>query len=796
MRIRHQIFSPDYQFYWSAVLKSQIGFLLGAVVIGVGCFGKTMNPATATDDVPLKVAEGFEARLVAGPPLVTHPAMACFDESGNLYVCNNAGVNLSNEELERDRPNEIRRLSDSDGDGRYDTSTVFADQMTFPMGCVWLDGSLYVASPPSIWRLTDSDGDGIAEQRDVLVDRFGFSGNAASIHGCFLGPEGRLHWTDGYHGHEITDSSGRITSKREGSYLFSCRPDGSDVRIHCGGGMDNPVEVDFTESGDMLGTVNILYTRPRVDAVVHWLHGGAYPHRQNVLAELKTTGDFLPPVHPFGHVAVSGTTRYRSGEMDPNWKDHWFATFFNGGQVVRLNLEKQGSTYQATQHEFLTSSSREFHPTDVLEDADGSLLVVNTGGWFYRGCPTSQFAKPEWLGGIYRIRRTEATPPADPRGLKIDWAGQSADDLVGLLRDVRFAVRDRAINRLVELGSATDGRAVIRTLTTRFEHEVVPVRQSMIWTLCRIAQSDVSGPIATDALIAGLSDPDPTIRQSTCQAFSWIDPAIDSKKLIPLLTDSDAAVRLQAAATLGQIGDVKSIEPLVSALTRPMIDRQEEHAILYALIEIGQPEKIRQAVDWQDPQLLAAALIVLDQIEGGNLSFPEVARGLDSTEASTRNQAVAIVNSHADWTPEVTGWIEPWLTTESVEGREEMIRSLLSLRLSDVAIAELVGQTLASNQSSQVNQLLFQSIAQSSGVEPHASWIEPLRSRISEQDDSVVVEVIRAVAALRGERFAAELRTISEDTNRPFSIRMAALSASVQSGGNLSDSTFDQLVEL
>ena len=51
--------------------------------------------------------------------------MACFDDSGRLYVCNNAGVNMSNEELEENLPNSIRRLVDSDQDGKFDSSTVF-----------------------------------------------------------------------------------------------------------------------------------------------------------------------------------------------------------------------------------------------------------------------------------------------------------------------------------------------------------------------------------------------------------------------------------------------------------------------------------------------------------------------------------------------------------------------------------------------------------------------------------------------------------------------------------------------
>ncbi|MBT3891631.1 MAG: dehydrogenase, partial [Planctomycetaceae bacterium] len=277
----------------------------------------------------IDVPEGFSIELVAGPPLVEHPTFATFDDHGKLYVCNNAGVNLSADDLEAQLPNSINLLEDTDGDGKFDKSTVFADKMTFPMGGVWHEGSLYVASPPNIWRLTDTTGDGIADKRDIIVDRFGFSGNGASIHGCFLGPDCRLYWCDGYHGHEFKDKDGNVTTSRKGSYIFSSTIAGTDVRRHSGGGMDNPVEVDFTPAGEVLGTVNIFYTRPRADCLVHWLHGGAYPHREQVLAELQTTGPVLGPVHQFGHVAISGTLRYRSGALNHQWRDNMFATFFN-----------------------------------------------------------------------------------------------------------------------------------------------------------------------------------------------------------------------------------------------------------------------------------------------------------------------------------------------------------------------------------------------------------------------------------------------------------------------------------
>jgi glucose/arabinose dehydrogenase len=354
------------------------------------------------------------------------------------------------------------------------------------MGGVWHDGSLYVASPPNIWRLTDTSGDGIADKRDIIVDRFGFTGNAASIHGCFLGPDGRLYWCDGYHGHEFKDKDGNVIISRKGSYIFSSTIAGTDVRRHSGGGMDNPVEVDFTPAGEVLGTVNIFYTRPRVDCLVHWLHGGAYPHREQALAELQTTGPVLGPVHRFGHVAISGTLRYRSGALNQQWRDNMFATFFNSGKVVRVELERSGATYSAVQREFISSENREFHPTDLVEDADGSLLVVDTGGWFYRGCPTSQFARPDVLGAIYRVRRDGMTTQIDPRGNRLDWPAQTPAQLAQLLGDPRYAVRQRAI-----FESAARGQSAITTLRQTIERPDSLNRQGAIWALTNIVGQEI-----------------------------------------------------------------------------------------------------------------------------------------------------------------------------------------------------------------------------------------------------------------------------------------------------------------
>ncbi|MFO0899705.1 MAG: PVC-type heme-binding CxxCH protein [Pirellulales bacterium] len=392
----------------------------------------------------LSVPPGFEVEVVAGPPLVEHPLMACFDERGRLFVAEAAGVNLPSEALLEQKPNSIRLLEDSDGDGRFDRGQVFADQMTFPQGALWRDGALYVCSPPNLWKLEDTDGDGRCDRRTPLVGKFGFNGNAADIHGPFAGPDGWLYWCDGRHGHDIDQPDG---AKTEGlaARIFRCRPDGSGLETVCGGGMDNPTELAFTAAGEPLATVNILLSRPqRVDAIVYGIEGGVYPYHE-CYREFRRTGELLPAVGPLGWVAVSGIVRYRGQALGDDLQGNFFTAQFNPHRVQRHVVEREQAGFRIRHEDFLTSTNHDFHPTDVLEDADGSLLVIDTGGWFRNGCPTSQIAKPEVTGAIYRVRRTGVERPTDPRGTKIAWSELNAAGLAALLDDPRPAVRDRAI---------------------------------------------------------------------------------------------------------------------------------------------------------------------------------------------------------------------------------------------------------------------------------------------------------------------------------------------------------------
>ena len=87
----------------------------------------------------------------------------------------------------------IRLLEDTDGDGVFDRSAVFADRLDAAgRRAVWYRNSLYVASPPDVLRFAGATG-----ARQTVVTGWTLSSNAASLHGPFFGPDGWLYLTDG-----------------------------------------------------------------------------------------------------------------------------------------------------------------------------------------------------------------------------------------------------------------------------------------------------------------------------------------------------------------------------------------------------------------------------------------------------------------------------------------------------------------------------------------------------------------------------------------------------------------------
>lgn len=733
------------------------------------------SQAVAVDDPDWKLPAGFTIELVAGSDLVQHPTMGGFDDQGRLYLCDGPGDNLPAKDLLANPPHSIKRLEDTDGDGKFDRVVTFADKLVFPQGALWHDGAIYTASPPNIWRLRDTDGDGVCDERKILVSEFGFTGNAADIHGCFLGPEGRIYWCDGRHGHTFIDEHGRTISKGLAARLFSCKTDGTDVQEFAGGGMDNPVEVAFTEEGEPLGTVAIYDNHPdRVDALIHWVYGGAYPYAQQVLGEFKKTGPLLPAVRYYGRVAPAGIARHRSAAWGPNYTDNLFHAQFNTHRIVRTKLTRDGATFRGDDEDFLVSEDQDVHLTDVIEDADGSLLVVDTGGWFRQGCPNSQIAKPEILGGVYRIRKADAAKIDDPRGLAIDWNAIDAGELTSLLDDGRPVVRDRAADQLVKQMQPDESAVLaafeVMTKTTADSR----VLSKLIWVLARSA-----APQARAGLLEATSAADPRLRQIAVRAIGTLRDSAAGKRVTELLTDPDFAVRREAATALGRIGRAEAVTALLTAISHADGDRFLEHALIYALIQLNDGSQTIAGLDSESTSVRRGALIALDQNDDPKLTRDVVAKLLDTPDAVLQRTVLGVMQRHSDWADGVLAFLKQRLGAATLADSErDLLRDTILAYKADAKVQQIVADALTGTATALPQRaFLLEVIERSefSGKTIPAAWAEQLAKHLNHSDEAIARQAVSAAGRIGGEAFDDALLALAGETQRPDDLRVAAL---------------------
>jgi putative membrane-bound dehydrogenase-like protein len=485
----------------------------------VTLFAIAVLPVPTYADPPLKVPAGFTIEKVAGLPLVKYPVAMDFDDKGRLYVTEMAGP-IAREDVAAQKPlHRILRLEDTDGDGKFDKSITYADGLPFPEGIMVLNGSVYSACPPKIWKFTDTDGDGKSDQREVWFDGKTLTGCANDMHGPFKGPDGFIYWTKGaFAKQEMTLGNGKKFTTRA-SHVFRAKPDGNGLEVMMTGGMDNPVGLAFTASGDIIVSNTFLQhpAEGKRDGLIHAVPGGVWGKDHDPIYEHPwTSPKTMPIMTHMGPAAPAGINRYDSNAFGEDYRGNLFCSQFNLRKISRHVMVPKGSTYETKDSDFVWSDDPDFHPTDVREALDGSLLVIDTGGWYKLCCPSSQLVKAESLGGIYRVRKvggalTYVKPPPQHLELTPDhenrrWAEQATRP---------------GIPRLLELaGTATD---------QHLDHAAT-------FALIRIGDFD--------ATQRGLTSANPRTQRAALAALE----AIDSKRLkstdvLPLLASESEPLR-------------------------------------------------------------------------------------------------------------------------------------------------------------------------------------------------------------------------------------------------------------
>jgi putative membrane-bound dehydrogenase-like protein len=178
------------------------------------------------------VAPGFEVNLWAGDPQIHKPIHMNFDEKGRLWVA-------SSEVYPQIKPGQeatdkILVLEDSDGDGKADKTTVFAEGLLIPTGVLPGDGGCYVANSTELLHFADTDGDGKADQKRVVLSGFGTEDTHHLLHSPRWGHDGQLYMNQSIYIHSHVETPWGVR-RLNGGGLWRFRPETLELDVFCEG---------------------------------------------------------------------------------------------------------------------------------------------------------------------------------------------------------------------------------------------------------------------------------------------------------------------------------------------------------------------------------------------------------------------------------------------------------------------------------------------------------------------------------------------------------------------------------
>ncbi len=470
------------------------------------------------------VQHGFHLDLVAHEPIVNDPVDGCFDENGNLYIAEMRGypysaeVRLPQQPLPLGRKDvcKVRRLVDADHDGLFESSTIFADGLSWVVSVCCYDGGIFVLAPSHLYYLKDTTGDGVADVKQIVASGFGRGNVQALANNLKWGPDGLIYFAAGMVGGDITIFSPEgneiqtLTIRRNdlrfdpwtrkfeavngGEQFGHCFNDWGE-RFVCSN--SNHIQkvawplVSLEQLSGLESSTSVMPFSNEGAAAPVFRKSPAEPwrivrtrrraHDPEMQKRLPMTE--LVPIGFF--TSATGVTIYRGDAYPPEFRGNAFIGDVGGNLIHRKVMlpTKVGSIVEGSMRadenvEFVTSTDTWFRPTNFINGPDGCLYVCD----MYRETIEHPFSIPEDIkakldleSGTDRGRIYRLTPPG---GAKTDWkrpADCTTAELVALLASTNGWHRETAQRLLLERRDP----AVVDALRIMGRHQSLPLAQML-----------------------------------------------------------------------------------------------------------------------------------------------------------------------------------------------------------------------------------------------------------------------------------------------------------------------------
>lgn len=505
--------------------------------------GPALTPEEAM--TRMTVPEGFHVELVASEPDIVNPVAMTFDERGRIWITESFEYPRREPGVGRDR---VKILEDTDGDGKADKFTVFAEGLNIPSGIAVGAGGVWVANSPDILFMKDTDGDDRADESEVVVTGFGREDTHELPNSLTWGPDGWLYGLNGVFNHSRVEQNGTIFEFT--CALFRIHPRTREFQLFAEG-TSNPWGVAFDDEGSAFVSACVI------DHLWHLTETGYY-HRQG--------GPYPPYVWKIESIvdyrhqqaAYCGIHYYDSDVYPEAYRRRLYMGNIHGGCVNRDVLERNGSTYRgAPEDDFLSAHDAWFMPVAQKTGPDGCLYVLD---WYDRyHCYQDANRDPEGIdrgkGRLYRVRYGDS-----PRAGAFD-LGQAHDEkLVELLGSGNGYLRDQA-QRLLRERANKETSLKLEKLALDGDASRVQ-RLGAVWTLIGM------GPLRQDFVLALMEHDDPGFRAWGARA-AGNEGRLSGRALaafIALAKDPSPDVRLQVVIAAGKIKSAPALDLWFAAL--------------------------------------------------------------------------------------------------------------------------------------------------------------------------------------------------------------------------------------
>jgi putative membrane-bound dehydrogenase-like protein len=526
----------------------------------------TSAPAPAKDAAArMKLPDGFRATLFAGEPDVVQPIAFTTDDRGRLWVCEGMSYpNWQETDTEpQDRHDRILIFEDTDGDGRFDKRTVFADKLINLSGIEYGFGGVWVCSTPSLLFIPDVDRDDKPDGPPrVVLDGFDYAVKHNVFNGLTWGPDG---WLYGMHGILATSHVGPPGMAAD---------DPNRVPINCGvwrvhpvthafevvaWGTTNPWGLDFDELGQMFVTNCVIAHAFHVIPGAHYqrMYGqDLNPHTYALLPSCADHlhwggGDWTESRGGQGAHSEAGGGHAHVGAMiylGDNWPDRYRNTLFtcnlHGTRVNNDRLEHDGSGYKARHNpDFLFANDPWFRGLELQYGPDGGVFMTD---WSDADeCHDYEDIHRE-NGRIFKITY------GDVKRQAVDVGKMNDEQLVGLLSHPNewFARHARRVLQERSAAGNVGPNAHYRMRLMLDTEAAVPRRLSAVWAL------HVTGGLKADDLAKLMSDKEAYVRGWAIRLASEapaVPPAMLERFAKLAAEDASPVVRLHLASALQRL---------------------------------------------------------------------------------------------------------------------------------------------------------------------------------------------------------------------------------------------------